>query len=122
RPGILRAVGSVFLQKQLRSCLTETIDALLDIAHHENIISAVLKAGDAGEKHFLNVIAVLILVNHNLGKARRQLLRRLGAQKASVLLLPDEDLQSKMLQIRKIQKVLLPLLRGERVDKLFRKK
>ena len=56
---IVLLIGLVFFQKNPRIRLPEAIYALLDITHHENIISARYRR----EYKLLNHIAVLILIN-----------------------------------------------------------
>ena len=64
--GAAAAVGFVFLQKQLRPCQTEAVDALLHIPHHKYIGMAMTFPGNGLNQHLLNAVAVLVLVYQNL--------------------------------------------------------
>ncbi len=61
-------IGLQFFCKQLRTGIPETVDALLHIPHHKEIRFSPRQAvpGYAGEKGVLDMIAVLVLVDHNL--------------------------------------------------------
>lgn len=100
-----KRIGTEFLHKQIRSGQTETVNALLHISHHENIIHAVLYSGHRGQQFFLHQITVLILVNHNLCKLPGQFFGCVGPL-ISFWCVMYQNFQGIVLQIRKIQDVL----------------
>ena len=66
-PGpVLQIVRVEFLHEKLRPGETEPIDALLYVPHHENIVPALGNPGNAGQDRFLDQIAVLIFIDHDL--------------------------------------------------------
>ena len=62
--GICRVkVALILLQKNLRLCQAEAIDALLDITHSEKVLPF---TGDSGKNTVLHLVGVLIFVHHDL--------------------------------------------------------
>ncbi|CAG5148540.1 Uncharacterised protein [Streptococcus pneumoniae] len=61
---ILR-IALEFLIENLRVCLTETIDGLLDISHHKAIVAI----RQQFQHPFLNMVGILILIDHDFMEA-----------------------------------------------------
>ena len=59
-------IGMIFFQEKLGARHTETIDGLLDISHHKAVVDPPLSAGDCLQKVFLDVVAVLVFIRHDL--------------------------------------------------------
>ena len=55
-------IGLKLIIKNLRICLTETVDGLLDISHHE----AVVAIGQEFQHPFLGMVGILVLIDHDL--------------------------------------------------------
>ena len=66
--------GPVFLKEDLRVCAAETVNALLDVADHEEVRPAVFLAGERIKKGVLHVVDVLVLIDDDLVEFRRQFL------------------------------------------------
>ena len=62
RAAVSPLVGRVLLQEQPRFGLTEAVDGLLHVAHHEQVVAP----GDAGNQRLLHVGGVLILVHEDV--------------------------------------------------------
>ena len=89
------AVTLVFLHKQLRPGLAEAVNALLDIPDTEIILFAHQLIPAHGQKNFfLQIVAVLIFVNHHFTETGRQFRSRLR---------PFQNLKRVMFQVRKIK-------------------
>ena len=87
--------------------MPERVNALLHVADAEIVILPVLDPADGGQDLLLQVVAVLVLVAHNLPEMGRQLLRR--SRPARRIVPAAQDLQRKMLEIRKIDDLLIAL-------------
>ena len=117
-PAILSAVSSVFVHKKLRSCKTEAVNALLDIPHHEQIMSPILFFGDCPKDDLLHQIAVLVFIDHNLIK----MLTKLARSRCRLFcVLIYENVECKMLHIAKINNALFSLCRFHRSKIGYRK-
>ena len=68
-------VLQIFCQKDRGVCQTETINALLHIANHEEIL---LVSGDSAENAVLHLVGILILIHHNFVVAGRNLPRQIA--------------------------------------------
>ena len=55
-------IGFKLITENLRIRLTETVDRLLDIAHHK----AILPSGKQVQHALLRVVGILILIHHDL--------------------------------------------------------
>ena len=62
RAAVPPLVGGILLQKQPRLGLTEAVDGLLHVAHHEQVVAS----GDAGNQRLLHVGGVLVLVHEDV--------------------------------------------------------
>ena len=88
-------VALVFFHKKLRPGLTEAVNALLDIPDTEIILFAHQPVPAHGQKDFfLEIVAVLVFVNHHFPETGRQFRCRLR---------PFQNLKRVMFQVRKIQ-------------------
>jgi len=112
RTAFLQRVGIVFFHKKLRSRQTEAVDTLLDVPHHEQVVRSALLSRDRPKKRLLHMIAVLILVDHDLLVHVAELLRRSARL---LCLCIHENLQCEMLQIVKIHQILAALFRCKRL-------
>ena len=95
------------LGEQEGHCLTEAVDALLDVTHEEEVFPT---TGHGGEQRVLSRVGVLILVHHNIRKAAGQFARQQGGCFGSGI---DQQTQGFMLQIVVIQQFILPLEGGK---------
>ena len=98
-PAVARAVAPVAAQKQRRFGLSEAVDRLLHVAHHEPVV----RPGDAGHQLLLHVAGVLILVHEHVAIAR--------PHRRGHLVLPQQR-QRHVLQIGKRQRALFGLARA----------
>ena len=114
----LRCVGLIFFHEKLRSCKTETVNALFYVSHHENIFSLVYPPGNKVCEKLLHKIAVLILVHENLVVFFRKLPCCLAWRKG-IPFFCHEDLKGKMLHICKIDDIFFPLLFSKAVHKFL---
>ena len=110
--GIRSAIPVKFLHKQIWHRQAEPIDALLHVSHHEGILLSFRPTRYIGEQQFLDIIAVLVLVDENLLIFLGKLPGCLGGRTDSPLPL-HQDIQGKVLHVCEIQQVLLPLFRRE---------
>ena len=109
----------VFLQEQPRFRLSETIDTLLHISHHETVIPPLPAAGDAFEDRLLDQVAVLVFIHHDLREIFGKHIR-CPAGNQLPLLFPGQDFQGKMLLVAEIQDIFPPLLFSQPFRKLKR--
>ena len=100
---------AVFLEEDRRVRKAEAVDALLDIADHEQIA---LVFRERTEDRVLHGVRVLILVHRDLGVLRGQRFRQRGRRAAVI-----QKAHRKMLQIVEIRRVPRPLRRRERIIK-----
>ena len=114
---VILAVGLVFFLENLRPCVPEAVNALLDISHHKAGITAVRAAGksrplfsrNGGKKKLLHLVAVLVLVDQNLVKILPVPFRGLPEDKGSVLFSLHQNLQCHVLQVREVDDISLLL-------------
>ncbi len=93
-PHLVRVIiGEIFLQKNRGVCQTEAVDALLDIAHHKDVLFVIAHRAENG---ILDRIRVLILIDHNFGE------RQLPRQRGRVSRLIGQQFNSKMLEVVEI--------------------
>ena len=64
----IRRIAVAFAEEKLRTGFTELVDALLDIAHHEEVLASVFDACNRRQKSLLQQIGVLVLIDHDLRK------------------------------------------------------
>ena len=103
-PGIrTHLIGIIFLKEYSRIRLSEAVYTLLYITNHEYIVTARNRC----QNKLLNHIAVLILINIYLLIQRLEFLCRMCDS-----LIRTQHLESKMLNVRKAQYVILTLYLG----------
>ena len=107
--GIQRPVGVKFFHKNFRPGQTEFIDALFDVAHHKAVVASFILRGYGTQQQFLDIVAVLILIDQDLGKVPAVFHGSRPGRTGSVFMEIQQDLQGVMLQIREVQQVLFPL-------------
>ena len=98
-----RRIGVVFPQEDGGVGQTEAVNALLHVAHGEQVL---LLPGDGGENAVLHIVGVLIFVHHDLPVAARHLPRQLRR-----LSLRQQQLNGIVLLIREVHGVAPHLLR-----------
>ncbi len=89
-------------QKELRTRQTEAVDALLHIAHLEHIRAAEALCGQGLHQRLLHIVRILVLVHQDLPQAMGIVIRN-GRGPPFLPLAGIQDLQCKVLEIRKIQ-------------------
>ena len=92
-----RHKGFVFFQKNTGIRQAELINGLLDISHQEAVLPF---RGQAAENRVLHRVGVLVFIHHNLPVPTADL-PGLGSGRGTVL--PQQQIQSLMLQIPEIQ-------------------
>ena len=100
---------AVFLEEDRRVRKAEAVDALLDVADHEQIA---LVFRERAEDRVLHGVRVLILIHRDLGVLRGQRFRQRRRRTAVI-----QKAHRKMLQIIEIRRVPRPLRRRERIIK-----
>ncbi len=103
---LFRRKRGIFLHKKFGACKPKPIDALLDISHHKQIMPAFRLHGNRTHDLFLYLVAVLILIYHDLRKMPAEFF--CGMTRPSCLFI-HKDLECKMLNIRKINNSLFSL-------------
>ncbi len=98
---ILQRIAFIFIHKQFGSRQPEPVNTLFYVPYHKNIIVSLPYAGYAGQNRFLNQVAVLILVNHDLRKLLLIFLRHIRRRKLSIYI-PGQNPQGILLHIIKI--------------------
>ena len=91
--------------------MAEGIDALLHVADAEIVVLPVLDPADRRQDLLLEIVAVLVLVAHDFPEMSRQLPGR--RRPSDRIILPSEDLQRKVLEIREIDDLLVSFLLRE---------
>ena len=115
---IIRITG-VFFDKKLRSCQSELINALLDISYHEPVKCVLFLSGNTFKEQLLDQIAVLVLVDQDLGKKLPVLPGSRCGSKASILLSLKQDLQCHMLHVTEVDHIFLSLFFLKPVQELY---
>ena len=105
---VFQCIGVKFFHKKFRTGQAETVNALLHIPHHENIMFSLPDLRYRQHQLFLHKTAVLILVDENFLKLFREL-PGCGSIPDPAVFLLHQNIQGEMLQIREIQQVFLPL-------------
>ena len=117
--GFFLRIGMVLFHEKLRSCQTEFINALLDISYHETVKCALFLPGNTLKEQLLNQIAVLILIDQDLGKKLPVLTGSRCGSKASILLPLKQDLQCHMLHITEVDHIFLSLFFLKPLQELY---
>ena len=100
-------VGAVLFQKDGRVGQTEAVDALLDVADHEQV-ALVLRKG--AENRVLHGVRILILVHRDFGVLRGQRFREGGRRSVRI-----QQPHREMLQVVEIRRVSRTFRRRQRV-------
>ena len=105
-PLLQHRVGAELIDEDLRTRQPEAIDALLDIAHHKAPVMSCRLPGNRAQNQLLNLVAVLILINHDFPEIGLTGLRRAPVCPGAVRLLFQQNLQRIALQIDKVDHIL----------------
>ena len=117
---IFHTVSIIFLHEKFRSGQAETVNALLYIAYHENIIFSPGYSRNTGQDRLLNQIAVLILIDHYLIKPFLIFSGNDGWYKYSVFFFCQNS-KSKLLHIIEVDHIPETFLLIQHVRKAFHK-
>ena len=100
---VVQRICLFFGEEQFRHGLAEPVDALLDVAHHEEVVF-----GEGGEDGVLEFVRVLILVDEHFLELFPQGLREFGAGEGLGGRIFDQKLQRKELRVGEVQRVFFP--------------
>ena len=113
-----RRIRVVLFQKKIRPGLAKSVNGLLDIAHHKTVVPPFLITGNSSQQRLLDVVAVLIFINHNSRIAPGKLSGHIRPAQGSILCLFQKNPERKMFQIRKITEISFPLFLSEGSNKV----
>ena len=109
-------IAVIFLHEQFRSGQTKTINALFYIAYHKQVVFPFFLSGHCCQDCLLYIIAVLVLIYHDLGKLLPIFFCRSSRFTG---LFVHQNPQCKMLNIRKIDHISICLRFCKPFQKLF---